>query len=508
MAWIRTPIAAATMALAILAPTVLRAADEPTATPIDKLKVAKDFRVELLYTVPKGDQGSWVNMTVDPKGRLIVSDQYGKLYRVTPAPIGAEAAETKVEPIPVEIGEAQGLLWAFDSLYVMVNTGGKFQSGLYRVRDTDGDGELDKVEQLRALNGSGEHGPHAVILSPDGKSLYVVCGDGTKLTELASSRVPRVWGEDHLLPRMPDGRGFMSGVLAPGGCIYEIDPDGKSWELVSMGYRNQFDIAFNRRGDLFTYDADMEWDMNTPWYRPTRVNLASSGSDYGWRNGAGKYPIYYPDTLPAIVDIGPGSPTGIVFGYGARFPAKYQETLYICDWSYGKLYAVHLEPDGAAYKGTFEEFITGTPLPLTDIVVNPHDRAMYFTIGGRRTQSGLYRVTYDGPESTEPIAADVPADRTGPDPQVARSLSQGPGPGSGRHGLAISLPPGSVPPLCRPGGARTSEPRTVASARAGRERSGRGPDRPAGPGPRQRHRSVPPSRGRSRAGRGPEGPHS
>ena len=38
-----------------------------------------------------------------------------------------------------------------------------------------------------------------------------------------------------------------------------------------MGYRNPFDIAFNRDGDLFTYDSDMEWDMNTPWYRPTRV---------------------------------------------------------------------------------------------------------------------------------------------------------------------------------------------------------------------------------------------
>ena len=35
-------------------------------------------------------------------------------------------------------------------------------------------------------------------------------------------------------------------------------------------------------------------------------------------------------------------------------------------------------------------------LPLTDVVVNPHDGALYFTVGGRRTQSGLYRVTYVG----------------------------------------------------------------------------------------------------------------
>src|SRR5216683_456802 len=61
---------------------------EPAATPAESLKIAKDFKVELLYSVPKGTQGSWVNMCVDPKGRLIVSDQYGPLYRVTAPPLG------------------------------------------------------------------------------------------------------------------------------------------------------------------------------------------------------------------------------------------------------------------------------------------------------------------------------------------------------------------------------------------------------------------------------------
>ena len=70
------------------------------------------------------------------------------------------------------LGEAQGLLWAFDSLYVVVNRGKKYESGLYRVRDTNGDDQLDKVEQLRKIQGGGEHGPHAVVLAPDGKSLY------------------------------------------------------------------------------------------------------------------------------------------------------------------------------------------------------------------------------------------------------------------------------------------------------------------------------------------------
>ncbi len=355
----------------------------------------------MIYKVPRETQGSWVNMTFDPKGRLIVSDQYGKLYRVTLPPT-SKVEEPKIEPIDAPIGEAQGLLWAFDSLYVVVNRGHKYESGLYRVRDTDGDDRLDKVEQLRKLNGGGEHGPHGIVLAPDGLSLYIVAGNATALTELSGSLVPRIWGEDNLLPRMVDGSGFMANEKAPGGYIARVTPDGQTWDLVSMGYRNPFDIAFNRDGELFTYDSDMEWDVKTPWYRPTRVLHATSGSEFGYRNGAGKWPPYTIDSLPPVVEVGPGSPTGIVFGYDARFPQKYREALYICDWSYGKLYAVHLTPTGSTYKGELEEFIAGTPLALTDIVVSPIDGAMYFAVGGRNTQSGLYRVVYEGPESTAP----------------------------------------------------------------------------------------------------------
>ena len=374
-------------------------AEDSLATPVERIHVADGFKVELLHTVPSDQQGSWVNMTPDPQGRLIVSDQYGSLYRVSP---GVNAESTKVEKLKVDIGQAHGLLCAFDSLYVMVNGNAAEGSGLYRVRDTDGDDQYDEVKLLRKIPGGGEHGPHAIVLSPDGKSLYVCAGNHTDLPNPEQSLVPRVWKEDQLLPRMWDAGGHAVGKLAPGGWVCRTDPEGKTFELVSNGFRNEFDIAFNADGELFTYDADMEWDIGSPWYRPTRVCHVTSGSEFGWRSGTGKWPSYYPDSLPATVDIGPGSPTGITFGTGAKFPAKYQKALFVCDWSYGLLYAVHLEPDGSSYTGTFERFATGAPLPLTDVVVNPKDGALYFTIGGRRTQSGLYRVTYIGDESTSP----------------------------------------------------------------------------------------------------------
>ena len=240
------------------------------------------------------------------------------------------------------------------------------------------------------------------MMHPDGKRLTIVCGNQTKLVKYDTTKVPPVWGEDHLLPRLPDGNGFMKGVMGPGGAIYNVTPDGKQWELFSVGFRNEYDAAYHKNGDLFTYDADMEWDFNTPWYRPTRVCLVSPGSEFGWRNGAGKRPEYYLDNSPPMINVGPGSPTGVCFGYGAKFPAKYQDAFFMCDWSYGKLYATHLTPNGSGYKAELEEFVTGTPLPLTDLVVNPVDGALYFAIGGRKTKSGLYRVTYTGSESTEP----------------------------------------------------------------------------------------------------------
>ena len=380
------------------------------ATPASAFRVPDGFDIELVYEVPGKDEGSWVAMCVDLKGRLIVSDQYGKLYRVTPGEAG-KSGETKVEPIEVNLGMAQGLLHTKDGLYVDVNGDGILNKeepnaprgpGLYRLQDLDGDDRFEKIDRIIPLTGGGEHGPHAIIPGPDGR-LYMCAGNQTDLPEkIDRSRVPRHWSEDHMLGRMPDARGFMANKLAPGGYILSFKPDGSDVELVATGFRNEYDIAFNPHGDLFTYDADMEWDIGTPWYRPTRVNHVVSGAEFGWRNGTGKWPEYFADSFGAVANIGYGSPTGIVFGTGAKFPAKFQNALFIADWSYGVVYAVHLDPNGATYSSTFEPFVSASPMPVTDMVIHPKDGCMYMTIGGRKTQSALYRIRYTGQESTSP----------------------------------------------------------------------------------------------------------
>lgn len=373
------------------------------ATPADAFRVPEGFEVEMLYEVPQASEGSWVSLTVDPQGRLLTCDQYGGLFRIT---LASGDQPLKVEQVKADIGMAQGLLFAFDSLYVNVNGSPKpgNSGGVFRLQDKDGDDQYETVEHILPLNNGGEHGPHALILSPDGKQIYLCAGNNTFLPkDVPHSRVPRHWDEDHLLGRMPDARGHNANRMAPGGFVAKMDPDGGNFEVIATGFRNEYDIAFNPAGELFTYDADMEWDVGTPWYRPTRVNHVVSGGEFGWRNGTGKWPEYYVDSVGAAVNIGPGSPTGVCFGTGAKFPAKYQRAMYILDWSYGNIFAVHLNADGSTYSGEYETFATAAPLPVTDIVIHPGDGNMYFTIGGRRTQSALYRVRYVGSESTEPV---------------------------------------------------------------------------------------------------------
>ena len=390
---------------------------------VEKLKLLPNFKAEHLYSPSANKNGSWVGMAFDDKGRMIAADQEGYLYRITIPPIGTDSAKSKVyvEKLEIKIagdtskakikmGFAHGLLYAFNSLYVMVNhksdTSMAQGSGLYRLQDTDNDDQFDKITLLKELiTPGGEHGPHSIVLGPDKKSIYVVAGNFTEIPKMDSYRALPVWQADNLLPLIKDPNGHDNKVNVHGGWIAKIDPAGTNWELVSSGYRNPFDLTFNDAGDMFTYDSDMEWDIAMPWYRPTRINHSTSGSEYGWRPGTQKWSPAYPDKVPAVLNVGQGSPTSFFNGQNARFPEKYRRSLFAFDWSFGIIYAIQLLPDGSSYKAEAEEFISGSPLPLTDGIIGP-DGALYFLTGGRKLDSDLYRVYYgDNTLPNAPLAS-------------------------------------------------------------------------------------------------------
>ena len=210
--------------------------------------------------------------------------------------------------------------------------------------------------------------------------------------------------EGELVPHFDDPRGHAFGIMAPGGEILRSDDMGKTWKRVVGGFRNEYDFAFNFEGELFTFDSDMEWDIGLPWYRPVRVNHCPIGAEFGWRNGSGKWPAYFYDSLPGVHDLGRGSPTGVTFYHGNQFPAKYWDSFLVCDWSQGRILAVILRRYGASYSAESTELVTGQPLNCTDIEVGP-EGSVYFTTGGRGTQGGLYRVTWS--EGSRAVAANA-----------------------------------------------------------------------------------------------------
>ncbi|MDF1863020.1 MAG: DUF1080 domain-containing protein [Verrucomicrobiales bacterium] len=388
-----------------------------TPADVKELTIAKDFSADLLYTVPKDEQGSWVSLCSEPGGGFYASDQGDKgLFHITVSEGAVEVTPTGLTAPDSDklLSGAQGLVWAFDSLWFHRNGG-----QLYRITDSNGDGKLDKVAPQPSSASGGEHGNHAVLLDETGEQLYLVGGNHAAIPpeEATARRRVQSWDEDHLLPRMWDARGHARGRLAPGGWISRYDPKSKTHDLISIGFRNEYDATLNSAGDLFAYDADMEWDMGSYWYRPTRINFVASGSDHGWRSGTGKWPTYYEDSLPPVVEIGPGSPTGFLSGTEAKFPEKYQRALFALDWTFGTIWAIHPEQKGAGYVGTKEVFVAGVPLPVTDGVIG-EDGNLYFLVGGRGTQSAMYRVQYTGSESTAKAPALAPTGER----QIARAL--------------------------------------------------------------------------------------
>ncbi len=346
------------------------------------------FKAELVRSALP-EEGSWIALAFDPQGRLTLAREKKGLLRLSLDSAGV----SKVEVINDTLLECRGLLYAHGALYANANN----SKTLVRLRDTKGTGQFDETTELLKTEGGVGHGRNHLKLGPDGW-LWIAHGNNVHLPKNLSTNSPlRNFAHDRLIPCPWDAGMFDGDVLLPAGHILRMKPDGSEVQLWAGGLRNPLDVAFNEHGDLFTFDADMEWDVGCPWYMPNRVLHIVPGADYGWRRGTGRWPAWYPDTLPSVVDIGLASPTAVTFGHGAKFPAKYQKAFYICDWAYGRILAVHMTPQGASYTGTSELFVGGRPLNVTDVCIGP-DGAMWLTTGGRGTQSGLYRVSWKFPE--------------------------------------------------------------------------------------------------------------
>ncbi|HVT28722.1 MAG TPA: HEAT repeat domain-containing protein, partial [Lacipirellulaceae bacterium] len=350
-----------------------------------------EFVVERLVTDEQA--GSLITMTFNANGDILASREGAGLYLIRDK--DKDGKFETVESFCSEVKNVQGVLSLGRCVYAVGD--GPAGGALYRIVDSDGNGHSDSVEAIVKFRGViGEHGPHKVHLGPDGL-LYLLSGDFAQVAAPIAPRSPYsvTYEGDLVRPRYEDPQGHAAGVPAPGGTILRTDANGSFVEMVAGGFRNPYDFAFLTDGELFTADADMEWDIGAPWYRPTRLVHVTPGGEYGWRSGWAKWPAYYLDSLPPTTDTGPGSPTGVVYYDSNAYPPRLQHTLFVADWAQGKIDAFKLERSGATYKAKVSTFLKGRPLNVTALDVGP-DGALYFATGGRGTDGGIYRVRWTG----------------------------------------------------------------------------------------------------------------
>ena len=355
-----------------------------------EFRVRPGFQVQ--HIAGNNDVGSLIAMAFNEFGQIIASQEGGPLLMLYDS--NKDGTPDKVRICCTQVFSCQGILPVSGQLYVVGD--GPVGNAVYELRDENHDGDFERATALVRFEGQpGEHGPHGLTLGPDGM-LYVSIGNHTKLTQpFALSSPHQNYYEGELVrSRFEDPRGHAQGIKAPGGGVVRIDLEGRRVELFAGGLRNAYDLAFNKDGDLFTHDSDMESDIGTPWHRPTRLINLISGGEYGWRSGWAKWPDYLADTLPAVVETDRGSPTGSIFYDHWAYPAKYRNAMFSCDWAQGQIRAFRFDRRGAGYAATNELFLEGNPLNVTDLDVGP-DGWLYFCTGGRGTSGNIYRVVWN-----------------------------------------------------------------------------------------------------------------
>lgn len=240
---------------------------------------------------------------------------------------------------------------------------------LWRLRDTNGDGEADQRESLHygygvryAFRG---HDLHGLTVGPDGK-IYFSCGDRGYNVTTGGKR----W-------RNPEC-----------GAVFRCNPDGTDLEVFAYGLRNPQELAFDEFGNLFTGDNNSDSGDRARWV------YVAEGGDTGWRMSYQYLPdrgpfnrekIWHPANAdqpayisPPITNLASG-PSGLAYYPGVGLSEHFDGRFFLCDFRGGPkgsgIRTFRVVPKGAFFEVTDEELSLANVL-ATDVDFGP-DGALY-----------------------------------------------------------------------------------------------------------------------------------
>ena len=260
-----------------------------------------------------------------------------------------------------------------------------------RLRDTDGDGTADRINRFATMD-------HPRGLFFDNHKLWVLHPpllsvfhdddhDGTAdrhevlISGITTDQLQKR-GADHTTNGIRMGIdgwiyiavgdfGFVNATAADGrqltrrgGGVLRVRPDGSEMEVYSWGQRNIVDVAVDPFMNLFTRDNTNDgggWDI--------RLSHLHQSGHYGYPS---LYQKFAHEIMPPLADYGGGSGCGSLFVHDLRWPGKYGNTLYTCDWGRSEIYLHNLPRSGASFTAHQETFLK-LPRP-TDLDIDGSGR--------------------------------------------------------------------------------------------------------------------------------------